>query len=164
MSPQDKGIDFIAYDDAGRVILIAEVKNKFGTSEQWAARFRRNMPAHGVLPKALFFLIATPERMYFWKQDRPGVADQPPEFTIDTAREFKQYFEKLDKKPHAVGEQTLELLVLSWLTDMVRTGDARVKQDPSMQWLAESGLINSLEKAHIEMNPWTDCYAERSSD
>ncbi len=111
------------------------------------------MLAHGILPKALFFLIATPERMYFWKQDKPGVADEPPAFTIDAGREFKQYFEKLNKTPHAVGEQALELLVLSWLTEIAKTGDARVRENPSMRWLAESGLIDSLEKARIEMNP-----------
>jgi hypothetical protein len=150
---EDKGIDFIAYDGAGRVVLVAEVKSRFGMSEEWAARFRRNMLAHGRLPEALFFLIATPERMYFWKQNQHGAADEPPGFTIDATKEFKQYLEKLNKTPQAVGEQALELLVLSWLTDIARTGDARVRQDPSMRWLAESGLINSLETARIEMNP-----------
>ena len=153
MPAQDKGIDFIAYDDAGRVILVAECKSRVGTSEQWAARFRRNMLAHGILPKALFFLIATPERMYFWKQDRPDIADEPPEFTIDATREFRPYFDKLDETTQPVSEQALELLVLSWLSDIANTGETRVKDDPSMQWLAESGLIESLEKVRFELNP-----------
>ena len=153
MPAQDKGIDFIAYDYAGRAILVGEVKNRVGTSEQWAALFRRNMLAHGILPPALFFLIATPEHIYFWKQDQQGVSDEPPEFTIDVAREFKQYFEKLGETPQAVGEQALELLVLSWLADIARSGRARVKEDPSMRWLAESGLIDSIENARFEMNP-----------
>ena len=153
MPLQDKGIDFIAYDDAGRVVLVAEVKSRYGMSEEWASRFRRNMLAHGRLPKALFFLIATPERMYFWKQDHSGPADEPPGLTIDATKEFKQYLDKLNKTPQAVGEQALELLVLSWLTDIARTGEARVRQDPSMRWLAESGLIDSLDAARIEMNP-----------
>ena len=153
MTSQDKGIDVIAYDQAGRVILLAEAKSRVGTSAEWAARFRRNLLAHGTLPEALFFLIATPERMYFWKQDRPGVSDQPPEFTIDATREFKPYFDKLEKTSQGVGEQALELLVLSWLTEIARTGDARAKKDPSLRWLSESGLIGSLEKARIEMNP-----------
>ncbi|MGH9629745.1 MAG: hypothetical protein ACRD7E_15625 [Bryobacteraceae bacterium] len=153
MPLQDKGIDFIAYDNAGRVVLVTEVKSRVGTSDQWAARFRRNMLAHGVLPKALFFLIATPERMYFWKQDKTAAMDEPPEFTIDATKEFKQYLGKLHKTPEAVGEQALELLVLSWLTDIAQTGGARARQDPSIRWLADSGLIDSLETARIEMNP-----------
>ena len=35
-----KGIDFIAYDSADRVILVAEVKRRLGASEDWATRFR----------------------------------------------------------------------------------------------------------------------------
>jgi hypothetical protein len=152
MQIQDKGIDFIAYDAAGRVVLIAQAKSRYGMSEEWATRFRRNMLSHGGLPEALFFLIATPERMYFWKQDQDA-ANAPPAFTIDAGKEFGHYLDKLNTPPRAVGEQSLELLVLSWLTDLARTGEARVEQDPSMAWLAESGLIDSLETAHIELNP-----------
>ena len=54
MPLRDNGIDLIAYDAAGRVVLIGEVKSRLGTSEQWAARFRENILAHGILPKALF--------------------------------------------------------------------------------------------------------------
>ena len=153
MPVQDRGIDVIAYDQSGRVILLAEAKSRVGTSAEWAARFRRNMLSHGTLPKALFFMIATPERLYFWKQDHPDVSDEPPGFTIDATREFKPYFDKLDKTSRDVSEQALEMLVLSWLTDIARTGDARFRNDPSMRWLSESGLIDSLEKARIEMNP-----------
>jgi hypothetical protein len=153
MPTQDKGIDVIAYDPDGRVILLAEAKSRVGTSAEWAAQFRRNMLAHGTLPNAQFFLIATPERMYFRKQDGRGVQDAPPEFTIDAAAEFKPYFDRLEKTSQGVSGQALELLVLSWLTEIARTGDARSKKDPSRRWLADSGLIGSLEKARIEMNP-----------
>jgi hypothetical protein len=60
---------------------------------------------------------------------------------------------RLEKTSQKVGEEALELLVLSWLTDIARTGDARAKKDPSVRWLSESGLIDSLDKARIEMNP-----------
>jgi hypothetical protein len=153
MPVQDRGIDVIAYDEAGSVVLLAEAKSRFGTSAEWAARFRRNLLSHGTLPKALFFLIATPERLYFWKQDHSSTSDELPEFTIDAAREFKPYFDKLEKTSPAVSEQALEMLVLSWLTDIARTGDERSRNDSSMRWLSESGLIDSLEKARIEMNP-----------
>ena len=135
------------------MILLAEAKSRVGTSAEWATQFRRNILAHGTLPNAQFFLIATPERMYFWKQDRPGVLDAPPEFTIDAATEFKPYFDKLGKTSQGVSGQALELLVLSWLTEIARTGDARSKKDPSRRWLADSGHFDSLEKARIERNP-----------
>ena len=153
MPALDKGIDIIAYDDAGRVVLVAEVKSRVGTSEQWAARFRRNMLEHGVIPDAPFFLIATPERFYFWKQDRRDFTDQAPAFTLDAAKEFQDAFEKLDKTPQEVSGEALELLVASWLTDLARVGDAGVTSDPARRWLRESGLIGALGKSRIEMNP-----------
>ena len=153
MPQADKGIDFIAYDDSGRVILVAEVKRRLGTSEHWAARFRRNMLAHGFLANAMFFLIATPERMYFWKQDELGIPDAPPAFTLDAIKVLKPYLDKLDKTPQSIGEEGLELLVSSWLSDIARSDRERVMRDPSMRWLAESGLIGSLGTARIEMNP-----------
>ena len=92
MPSNHSGIDFIAYDREGRIVLLAEAKSRRGTSEDWAARLRRNMPSHGVLPWAKYFLIATPERMYLWKQERPNLAEVPPEFTIDATKEFRPYF------------------------------------------------------------------------
>jgi hypothetical protein len=111
------------------------------------------MLAHGFLPKAHFFLIATPDRMYFWKQDQHQTVDEPPEFTLDSTQALKPYLDKLDKTPQAIGEQALELLISSWLSDIARADEVRVRQDPSMRWLAESGLIGSLGAARIEMNP-----------
>src|SRR5689334_19494299 len=72
MTSQVSGIDIVAYDQEGRVLLLAEAKSRGGTSESWAARLRKNMLSHGILPWAKYFLIATPERMYFWKQGHPN--------------------------------------------------------------------------------------------
>ena len=149
----DKSVDFVAYDDCGHLILLGEVKGRRGISDQWAARFRRNMLAHGTLPNAPFFFIATPEHLYFWRQDRSLSGDEPPEFTIDAKNELKPYFEKSSQTPETISERGLELVVLSWLTDIARSGKARAKHDPSIRWLFDTGLIDALQKARIEMYP-----------
>lgn len=152
MPSQYSGADFIAYDRQGRAVLLVETKIRRGTSEQWAARLRRNMLAHGTLPWAKYFLIATPERMYLWRQEGVESADAPPEFTIDAEKELKPYFEKLRQDPSHIGPQAFELLVLTWLTDVAHSDDRRLKQQPSLRWLCDSGLIESLQRARIEMN------------
>ena len=151
MLSQHSGVDFVAYDREGNVVLLAEVKSRHGTSESWAARLRRNMLAHGVLPWAKYFLIATPERMYLWKQDRPNSAEVPPEFTIDAAKVFQPYFQRLQQEPSKIGPEAFELLVLTWLTDIARSDEHNLKRDTSSAWLPE--LIGSLQQARIEMNP-----------
>lgn len=151
MPSEYSGVDFVAYDRNGQVVLLAEAKSRHGTSEHWAAGLRRNMLSHGILPWAKYFLIATPERMYLWRQERRNPADVPPEFTIDAAKVFQPYFQKLQQEPSKIAPEAFELLVLTWLTDIARPGDNNLKQDPSAAWLSE--LSGSLQQARIEMNP-----------
>ena len=73
-------IDFVAYDQLGQPVLLAKAKNTHKTSDPWAARFRSNLPGHGTLPRAPFFLIATPDYMYFWRQEDPRPGEEPPQF------------------------------------------------------------------------------------
>jgi hypothetical protein len=150
MRSRHSGVDFVAYDREGRVVLLAEAKSRRGTSEDWAARLRRNMLSHGVLPWSKYFLIATPERMYLWKQEGPNPAEVPPEFTIDAAKVLQPYFQNLHQDPSKIGPEAFELLVLTWLTDVAQAGEHKLSQDPSLAWLSE--LTGSLRQARIEMN------------
>ena len=151
MPSQHSGIDFVAYDREGRVLLLAEAKSRRGTSESWAARLRRNMLSHGMLPWSKYFLIATPERMYLWKQERPDPAEAPPEFTIDAEKVFRPYFQKLQQEPLNIGPEAFELVVLTWLSDITQSGERNVDQGPHSAGLSE--LTGSLQQARIEMNP-----------
>jgi hypothetical protein len=153
MPAQNALIDFIAYDTDGAVVLLAEAKSRHGTSESWAAKLRRNMLAHGGLPRAKYFLIATPERIYGWKQDSLPLDDVLPQFTIDAQKALGRYFAQLKQDPANVGPRAFELLILTWLTDISRSVDNRTDLDPSLRTLSESGLLSALRQAQIEMNP-----------
>ena len=146
-------IDFIAYDREGRVILLAEAKSRHGTSDTWAAKLRRNMLAHGVLPKSQYFLIATPERIYGWTQENLVPLDAPPQFTVDAQKALAPYFSRLGQNPAQISPAAFELLVHTWLTDMARSAADQPERDPSMHSLAESGLLSSLQQAEVEINP-----------
>jgi hypothetical protein len=98
-----------------------------------------------------FFLIATPERIYLWRQENSSPEDVPPEFTIDGAKEFQPYFRRLHQEPSDIGPEAFDLLVWTWLTDVARLGERRLKQDLSSTWLSE--LAGALQQARIEMNP-----------
>jgi len=109
------------------------------------------MLAHGVLPWAKYFLIATPERIYLWKQERSDLSGGPPEFTIDATRVLQPYFQKLGQEPSKIAPEAFELLVLTWLNDIALSGEHNLKHDASSTWLSE--LSGSLQQARIEMNP-----------
>jgi hypothetical protein len=152
MNLQTAPIDFIAYDADGKVVLLAEAKSRRDTSESWAAKLRRNMLAHGILPKSEFFLIATPKRMYGWRQQNLLPIDAPPHFTVDAQQALQPYFTKLKQDPDKIGPRAFELLILTWLTDIARLNEDQLKSDPSLASLIESGLLSSLQEAAIEMN------------
>jgi hypothetical protein len=143
-------VDFMAYDERGQPVLLVEVKSMHETSELWAARFRRNLLAHGALPSAPFFLIATPERLYFWRQD--ATEEEPPQFTMDATAELKPYFERFKQTPAATSGEVLELILFSWLTDIAESGQSRVIEDSSLKWLSGSGLLEALKHARIELS------------
>jgi len=109
------------------------------------------MLSHGLLPWSKYFLIATPERMYLWKQEFHGPAEAPPEFTIDAERVFQPYFQKLHQEPLNIGPEAFELVVLTWLTDITRSGEPNLNQGPPSAGLSE--LTGSLQQARIEVNP-----------
>lgn len=133
-------------------MLLAEAKSGGGTSAQWASSLRRNMLAHGALPPAKYFLIATPVRIYLWQQDA-GSYNEAPDFVIDATEELKPYFERFHQRPSEIGPEEFELLVSSWLTNIAWSGETWRKDNTSLGWLVDSGLAESLREARVEMTP-----------
>lgn len=69
---------------------------------------------------------------------------------MDAANELRPYFEKFKQSPEATGGQALELILFSWLVDLAESGQLRAKQDSSLKWLSDSGLLDALSSARIE--------------
>jgi hypothetical protein len=153
MPVQNTPIDIIAYSPDGRVVLLAEAKSRHNTSDEWAAKLRRNMLAHGVLPPSEYFLIATPERMYGWRQAEFSANEALPHFTVNAREALERYFAKLDQGPKNVGPEAFELMILAWLTEIAESGEYQSRMNPSLRSLSDSGLISSLSRARIQMNP-----------
>jgi hypothetical protein len=155
LNSSSRTVDIVAYDRDGKVLLLAEAKSRYGTSEAWATQLRRNILAHGALPSSKYFLIATPERMYVWRGQQPGAVELAPEGTIDAASVFHRYFQRLQQEPSNIAPRAFELVVLAWLTDIAHTAAAESDQRPSSDdsaaaWLVE--LRDSLREARIEAN------------
>ena len=106
--------DLALYDRGGRLTAVAEIKNRHGTSRQWAAQTRRNILAHGSSCNADYFLLVTPDRLYPWKDAGTDPVRIPPTFEADTQSEFAPYFEKAGLDSHHVSGTAFELLVSTW--------------------------------------------------
>jgi hypothetical protein len=139
----------VAYSPDGQITLIVEAKSKTKTSRSWATRMRRNMLAHGVAPKSRFLLLALPDRLYLWKdaENTPELIE--PTFEIDATPLFQPYYARADCSPDQLTAESFELIVSSWLNELVHSGiPARVPQ-AQRRLLQESGLLDAIKGGSV---------------
>ena len=86
--------DLALYNRNGQLTAIAEVKNKPGTSREWATQLRRNILAHSGHSKADFFLLVTPDRLYLWKNADTTSTLIQPHYAINAEPIFAPYFDR----------------------------------------------------------------------
>lgn len=142
--------DLALYDRAGRLIAIVEVKNKQGTSPEWATKFRRNLLVHGGYPQANFFLLVTPDLLYIWKNPDTAPPLVQPTYELDAQPLFAPYFERAGISPSDINGQAFELVIAAWLGDLVRSEEQREALTEGLRVLAESGFLTAVRDGRIE--------------
>ena len=142
--------DLALYDRSGRLTAVAEIKNRFGTSREWAAQTRRNILAHGGSCNADFFLLVTPDRLYLWKDAGTAPVRIPPTYEADTQSEFAPYFQRAGLDPRHVSGHAFDLLVAAWLADVTRSEGTAEKFAGDRSWLARSGFHTAIKDGRIE--------------
>jgi hypothetical protein len=142
--------DFTLYDRNGRLIAVAEVKNKLGTSREWAAKLRRNLLAHDDRYGTEFFLLVTPDRLYLWKNAGSTLTLVQPTYEVEAKTIFAPYFERAGVAPDEVSGQAFELVVTAWLGDLLRSEEPPEKFTNGQGWLVESGFLTAVRNGRIE--------------
>ncbi len=140
--------DLIAYDKDGQLAVIIEIKNRIGTSKEWATRMRRNIYAHGSWPKTPYFLLALPDRFYLWRNAGNAPERIEPDYEVDSGRLLGPYYEKSGLSPTDLSHDGFELLVTSWLNQVMQDGASSLVQQ-NRDWLVDSGLFESIKKGHL---------------
>src|SRR5260221_11518360 len=144
--------DVVAYDSEGELVLVVEVKPKLGTNSEWATRMHRNILAHGLLPSAPFFLLALPDRFYLWKDKRLPVLEGPT-YEVDASELLALYFAKAAVDPETVSEPGFELLIRSWLADLMYSSELPQGSAEKNGWLVQSGLYEAIRHGNIASEP-----------
>jgi len=140
--------DLVAYDRNGQLVLIVEVKSKLRASPTWAARFRRNILAHGNFPNAPYFLMVFPDQFYLWKNNGSNQEIDEPNYVIDAQPILQPYFEQSGVTAEHVSGQSLELIVSSWLSNLMRTAPDDL--EGHLQWSIDSGLLNAVAGGRLD--------------
>jgi len=136
--------DLVVYDRNGQLALIVEIKRKTGASADWAAKWRRNILAHGGTPDVKFFLIALPDRFYLWKDTGSILEPTAPTFEIDAGPLLKPYLKEIGISPQDISGQSFELIVSAWLNSVLQNEKTFDKQDNSLNWINTSGLLEAV--------------------
>ena len=140
--------DFTLYDRYGRLAAVVKVSNTRDTSGEWAAEFRRNLQARGASWHAPFFLLVTPLRLYVWKEGAQGAeADAVvlPDYELDPRPLFEPYLPGIGRKLEGISREAFELLVMSWLGELVFHLPGSSRQAP----LEDSGLPEAVKDGRI---------------
>jgi hypothetical protein len=143
-------MDLALYDRDGRLAAVVEVKNKVGTSREWAAKLRRNIVAHGRFGAVDFFLLVTPDRLYLWKDTGGEPTPVDPTCEIDARPLLQPYFGKSEMKRADVSGSAFELIVAAWLADLVRSTGSRESVAGQQPWLVESGFLDAVRNGRVE--------------
>lgn len=142
--------DLIAYDKNNQPTLLVEIKKRFGASKEWATQLHRNIYAHGEMPSAKYFLLATPDKFYLWKQNGKNLNLVEPTYVIDSRPILQPYFERSGIDPQTIDGRSFELLIRSWLVEVIHFNKPLESFDESQKWLVESGLYHAITGGHLE--------------
>ncbi len=153
VSRPDSGWDLSVENRSGQLVLVVEVKRKTHVSPEWATKLRRNILAHGTFAKAPYFLMVFPDKFYLWTevdQDQSEPTYTEPTYTIDALPILQPYLERARLTAEQISGESLELIVSSWLGEIIHAEHFADNIDPSQQWLLESGLYAALAGGKFE--------------
>lgn len=146
----DSHWDLSVDNRSGQLTLVVEVKRKTNVSPEWAAKLRRNILAHGTFPKAPYFLMVFPDKFYLWSNSQAHQDQSEPTYTIDAFPILQPYFERAGVVADQISGASLELIVASWLGEIIHSNQLPENIDASQQWLMESGLYAALVGGKLE--------------
>lgn len=145
----DSGWDLSVDDRNGQRTLVVEIKRKTDASPEWVTRLRRNLLAHGTFSTAPYFLMVFPDRFYLWTD----AADQDqiePTYSVDGHSILQPYLERAGVAANQISEQSLELIITSWLSEIISSDKLPEDIDETQRWLVDSGLYAALVGGKFE--------------
>jgi hypothetical protein len=137
--------DILVRSPEGYPIAVVEVKNQQNLSRDVAMKLRRNMVAHGLLPQVPFFLLASQDVGFLWKEPKYVSYDIPPTYEFPMDKVVARYL-KREPGERLYGAE-LELVLLQWLIDLTQGAHKNVEEPEKT--LALSGFSESIKGATV---------------
>lgn len=142
--------DIVAYSADGRLQMVCEVKGRQAGSSAAAVKVRRNLLAHEAFPRAPFFVVSFPERLYLWKQGA-ATTESPPDYTARTDDILDEYLGSWSSHPAQLAEESLVIALSAWLRDVA--GAKRASRSEADRVAVESGLSSAISHGAVNQEP-----------
>ena len=142
--------DIEVYSPDRRLQLVVEVKGKSDATPQWAAQIRRNLLSHLLIPPAPFFLLASRDHFYLWKDGTAQLDAKLPDYVVDSRPIIAPYIDNTSIKLERIGDSSLQLIITSWLNLLVNSQLSPADISGTEKWLLESGLYDAIKKGSVE--------------
>ncbi|KYC41695.1 hypothetical protein WA1_16790 [Scytonema hofmannii PCC 7110] len=142
---QDTGWDLAVYNKDGQLMLVVQVKGKLNASPQWASQLRSNILAHGIYPKPPYFLMVFPDKFYLWANEDAQLDMSEPTYAVDARPIIQPYLDKAGiTLTQTLSSHSLELIVASWLSEIIYCDRPLEETHKREQWLLDSGLYAAI--------------------
>ena len=142
--------DISVYSPDNRLQLVVEVKRKKGATPEWAAKMRRNLFIHSVVPYSPYFLLALPDHFYLWKNTGSPIDMKSPDYIADSKPILEPYLNNSSYYLDTMSEYGLELIINSWLNKLVNANLTRETASPQEAWLFDSGLYDAIKRGYVK--------------
>lgn len=142
--------DLAAYNRKNELVLTVEAKTKKNATKEWATRLRRNILAHGSFPRSKFFLLALPDRFFLWKDAGVKPSMSEPSYVIDAYPILSPFYEHASVTPDTISGPSFELLIATWLSELVHSKISSNSISEAEKWVIDSGLYDALTGGYLE--------------
>lgn len=142
--------DLLVNNYQGELVLGVEVKSKINTSSYMRVKFRHNILMDSSIQKIPFFLMAFPDRFYLCTNPEIYSSQIERIYVIDALSVLKPYFERAGIIPEKIREDSFELLVASWLSDLINSEKLPEEFNESQRWLIDSGLYVAISGGNLK--------------
>ena len=142
--------DVAVYDRQGQLKLVVESKNTNGTQRnaERAIQIRRSLLRHAGIPRTPFFLLAFPNRFYFWSKSPANAA---ADYQNDSTNILNLYALDPSSSVENQPPDELEMQIAAWLKDVARAETPTPAIVP--EWLVASGLYDAIKGGTVVVKP-----------
>lgn len=146
----------IAIHKSNQLALVGEaiaIIHPYRNSQEWASRSYYNLYNHDIIPSCPYLLYAFIDYFYLWDNKNLKIEEDKqmiiPNYSADAKIILNPYYERINKQPETLNNYGLEIIVSSWLIDII-SKTINLNETPEYQdLLINSGLYESIVGGYL---------------